>query len=510
MNSSLLIAFGIVSIALLGSRFFLRPAYADFGDSANFDRRFNASFGITFVFFFSGDFWLFLTLSALLLWRTAKRDVFVPALYTAIIFSAPLVSKEVPGFGLINYFFDLNIHRTAALVLLVPCAYSLISKQQSRKWLKIPTDYFISGFLVVKLIVTLDATTFSDALRTAVFYSFIDILLPYFVMSRAVNSYKKIREILFFSIVSVFPLAFIGAAEAVLNWLVFFQPYDFLGLRSGISRYIMRDGFLRALASTDHSIVLGYVFTVVLLLTSSVWSSMRPMWRNGVIGAGILGVITPFSRGPWVGLIIGVIVFALLSEKKGKYLSQLALLGVGGIVVLTVIPNGKRVLDFLPFIGSVDAENIDYRKQLFEVGWSIVSENPWFGSRDFLLYMEEMRQGQGIIDLVNTYLSFALVYGAVGLCFFVGAIWLPLYGCHLKARSKRLTKDGVFCRSFTSGYSSAVIASTVILGTASFVGHIAVLTWWTIGLGSAFAYNVNEEKSSGSSESHELRGHNAY
>ena len=36
--------------------------------------------------------------------------------------------------------------------------------------------------------------------------------------------------------------------------------------------------------------------------------------------------------------------------------------------------------------------------------------------------MEDLRQGEGIIDLVNTYLGVALSYGVIGLFFFLSFI----------------------------------------------------------------------------------------
>jgi hypothetical protein len=71
-------------------------------------------------------------------------------------------------------------------------------------------------------------------------------------------------------------------------------------------------------------------------------------------------------------------------------------------------------------VGNVDVETIVYRQRLAETSWLLIQQNLIFGSPYFLSYMEELRQGQGIIDLVNAYATVALGYGLVGFGLFVG------------------------------------------------------------------------------------------
>ena len=74
----------------------------------------------------------------------------------------------------------------------------------------------------------------------------------------------------------------------------------------------------------------------------------------------------------------------------------------------------------MPFVGHIGAETVSYREHLFRVSLDVIQLNPIFGSPNFLMQMEELRTGEGIIDLVNAYLAFALAYGLVGLGLFVG------------------------------------------------------------------------------------------
>jgi O-antigen ligase len=57
-------------------------------------------------------------------------------------------------------------------------------------------------------------------------------------------------------------------------------------------------------------------------------------------------------------------------------------------------------------------------------------QSPWLGFPGHLNYMEELRQGQGIIDIVNSYIGIALNTGVVGLVGFIGgylSMLLPLF-----------------------------------------------------------------------------------
>ena len=65
--------------------------------------------------------------------------------------------------------------------------------------------------------------------------------------------------------------------------------------------------------------------------------------------------------------------------------------------------------------------------------------HPFFGDQDFISKMELMRQGQGIIDIVNTYAGTALEYGLVGLSLFLGFILLGMikgYRCMMQIRHR--------------------------------------------------------------------------
>ena len=81
----------------------------------------------------------------------------------------------------------------------------------------------------------------------------------------------------------------------------------------------------------------------------------------------------------------------------------------------------------LPFMGgSVESGNLDYRQRLASTSWNLIMNHPFFGDQDYISKMQDLRQGQGIIDIVNTYAGTALEYGLVGLGLFVGFMLLGM------------------------------------------------------------------------------------
>jgi len=88
-------------------------------------------------------------------------------------------------------------------------------------------------------------------------------------------------------------------------------------------------------------------------------------------------------------------------------------------------PWGEKLIALLPFVGTIEQGTVTYRQRLFEIGVSIIMQNPFFGAYDFFLTEEaqELRAGggqQGLIDLGNTYLAIGLGNGLVGLSLFTG------------------------------------------------------------------------------------------
>jgi hypothetical protein len=120
-------------------------------------------------------------------------------------------------------------------------------------------------------------------------------------------------------------------------------------------------------------------------------------------------------------------------------------------------PIGDQILDLLPKNG---APADLYRHRLAERGWELVFAHPFFGDQFPWPEMEDLRQGEGIIDLVNTYLGVALGYGLIGLFFFLSFILLGMTKVYLRTREATHSDPD---RALLGASLIACIAGTLIM-----------------------------------------------
>jgi O-antigen ligase len=123
----------------------------------------------------------------------------------------------------------------------------------------------------------------------------------------------------------------------------------------------------------------------------------------------------------------------------------------------------------------------------------VIQRNPWFGSINYLdtPEMESMRQGQNIIDIVNTYISVALEKGFVGLGLFVGFFFLTLLGIYLAMRSipDKDSEEHLLGRILLA----TLLAIMVIIFTVSSITVIPIVYWSVAGLGVAYAQMIRNK-----------------
>ncbi len=98
--------------------------------------------------------------------------------------------------------------------------------------------------------------------------------------------------------------------------------------------------------------------------------------------------------------------------------------------------------------------------------------------------MREMIQGEGIIDIVNTYIAILLSDGLIGLTLYLSFLLLPLIKVY------RLLKKYTFELEYVvigRSLIAMVIAHLFVIGTVSSIGNIYNFTWLLIGLITSFS-----------------------
>lgn len=479
-------AFVVIALIAIVVTHLAQPALADIIPGNRLKRWRNIWLGITTIAFLLPTFWLFIIAAILFLNLYAKRQETDPiTLYLLLICVIPPLGQDIPGFGIINYFFTLNYVRLLSLVILLPAFITLLHKHDTLRPSATLPDKLLLSFLLLTIGLQLRDTTITDTLRQA-FYAFVDVFLPYFVISRSLRTLQQFRSTITALLFSASISAVIGGFEYLKHWLLYVTMSANWQIIERFA-YLDRGYSLRATASYGGGpIAFGYGMAIAigLYFYCSDFIHIHSARRNALLIL-LMGLFASLSRGPWVGAACMFLVFLATGQHATQRMVRWGMLSVLALFLLPFIPGGEKLINLLPFIGHVDTGTIDYRQQLFHNGFIVIQRNLLFGSVNVLKTPEmlSMRQGQGIIDLVNSYLEIALFYGMVGLSLFsMFFITLLLRINRARRHFANMSESAILGRSLLATLSGIL----VIIATVSSVGIIPTLYWIIGGIGMAY------------------------
>lgn len=146
---------------------------------------------------------------------------------------------------------------------------------------------------------------------------------------------------------------------------------------------------------------------------------------------------------------------------------------------------------FSIFGGDFIKEADEYRYRLFEVSQGVIASNFFTGSPSVLEdpRMEVLRQGEGIIDLVNSYIYFALYYGMPAML----ALLVAFFGGILKTYSALRETEGPKYTLGMFGLCSLAILS-FNMATTSPLGWTYLWIWIILALCSNIVATVAADK----------------
>jgi O-antigen ligase len=457
--------------------------------SRDFELRRNAWFATLTLVFLSSDFWLAMLTVFLVTMVFGRKDSNPVAFSLLQLFCLPLAGEPISGFGLIGHLVEVNHLRIISLTLLVPLAYRYWNSKPKAPIRWMDPQVLMCAYFGTIFVLSLPLGTFLGTARGTIFYPFIDAIVLFYVARRELQSSAKLRDFLLTFVFGGVLLSIVAVFETGKSWLLYETLSTSLGSNSGFGTYLLRaEGPLRALGPATHPIVLGYTLMISLLIAFGLNAIERS--RVLLLAMGILsfGLIAPVSRGPWVGFVAGFAIFLMVGKDKSKFLfSTCAVVAIGiGLVAFT--DYGEKLSGYLPFIGKVEAGTVEYRVDLMEATFQIVQSNPFFGAYDFMLRseLEGLRQGQGIIDLVNTYAGIALSTGLVGLGLFLGTFFVTIFRLWRRLiLKKNRTEDPQ--RMIGWALLAAIIAILVTIYTVSPIAYIPPIYWLILGASLAFS-----------------------
>src|SRR5258706_1538662 len=117
--------------------------------------------------------------------------------------------------------------------------------------------------MLLPVVLYLRETPLTDTARQA-FYIFIDVFLPYFVISRSPKDLRDFRVALLSLVTAIMVLALVAVFETARQWLLYQALTLSLGLSGAYGHYLQRDEILRAIATAGQPIALGYLMVVGL------------------------------------------------------------------------------------------------------------------------------------------------------------------------------------------------------------------------------------------------------
>lgn len=473
----------IVILVLAGACFMLaRRAATEYAMlDEDFTRRRNLWLGVTLVAYLSHNFWVFVAVTAAILLLSRKREWNPTALFLFLAFALPSFGAKVSGFGVINQLLEIDYARLLALTLLLPAAIQLWPRSHSAGPLYRAADACVLGYSVLQLALRYEVDTATNTARYAV-YALLDVGLPYYVASRSLRDPRAFRDAMMSFIVAAMIVATIAMFEYLRHWLLYRSLPDVLGASGGVGNYQERGGSLRAQVTTGHPIPLGYLMAVALGIHLYVrrLTSIKGIWWLGFV-ALLGGLVASLSRGPWLGAAVVGVLFLMLGPRAGANVTKAALASAAIGAVVLMSPMGDSVIDHLPFIGTVEAENITYRQRLFEVSSLIIMQNPFFGSFDYLYRpeMQELYMG-GMIDVVNSYIGVALSSGLVGLALFSGAFVCAALALWQGRRHVPDPDDEM--RWLGNALLATLVGIMVIIFTVSSITVVPLVYWTFIGV----------------------------
>jgi len=455
---------------------------------------------VTTAGFLVPNYWLFMLVLGVICFAAASK---APdrklAFYFFLLPAMPMMQQQVPAFGLVNYLFTLNYARLLSFVVLLPLVLSVTMGTKAKRIHSLPTDKYIAAYCLVAFALSFRSTTLTDSFRT-LFNLLLDIALPYFAVTRGVVTKEGFVRVFAAIAASGAALAVIGIFESIKGWIVY-GPLAANPPGSLISHYMFRAGFMRAATTIVHPILYGYFQMICLGCLLAIKPLIKPkVIQLALAGLFLLAVLCSFSRGPWVGAAVVLLVYAYLARNS---LAALAPLLMGAFLVLGVMSMtsvGQQILDYLPFIGSVREDTIGYRQQLLANGLDVFWRSPLFGSSTFMQTneMEAMRQGEGIIDIVNAYLGEGLTYGFAGLIPFVGLPLSALWQLWKTMKSSK-RRDPAWHQIHRALF--ATIVGMVVVFVTTSTGDRALQYYWCVaGLASASCYAYRRENATAKAE----------
>jgi len=432
------------------------------------------------------------------------------AYYFLLLPVLPLfVSVELPGLipG-IRAWIDFNVPVMLALFVLLPLSMKVFFFGGPKDRLFVfKADKYMAFLLILLFALSFRNPTLTSGLRQVSLH-FLQVLLPYYAISRALKK-REDFEIVFYAIAfSGMIVASVGIIEAVKHWPMFLSLIDIMHLTTApISPFVLRGGLLKIGSTFTSGTPAGYFLTAVIAILFFLknFSKLNKQLIYLIAAMCFVTIFFTAARGAWLSFLVMAAVVAMY--QKGKKMKFILVFLLGLYVVLPFLewtPVGHAIAQKLGQVVPTSTSHeeygsIDYRTKLIQASITTMSFNPWFGSKDYLEAdeMQAMMQGEGIIDVVNTYFGIGLAYGWVGLTLFALIFINTAWNLFILANNRKLRKQSEYFSQMATIFLAIFITTIVVIGTISSVSLLPHYYWALTGVAAALIRVATDIKKDG-------------
>ncbi len=421
-------------------------------------------------------------------------------IYLLLACTLPPINQSLGGFGGINYVLMLDHRRILSLVLLSWAAIHIVSTKAPPRVTKfLLIDLLVVGYQALRFILIMPHSTFTTLIRFVV-EATLDILLPYFVVTRGIRSMADLRFVCGHLLVGIAFAAAVGLTEAVLRHNLFSGLQSIYHIQWQLTYAFMRGSLVRVQATTPQPIILAFMLLFGIGLTY--WLKGQ-QWRRpsvfALMAAIALAEVATFSRGPWLGAAL--ILLALVGMRRlsaAAFRIALVALVLGGVALKLADADQQVVAALGAIFGSdqADISSIEYRRELLDTSLALIKQSPWLGVPNYAAQMQALKQGEGIIDVVNSYVAIMLDAGIVGLTVYL-LPFLVVLNRLISAIRRREYGAPEGGNRFAPAFAALIIGCLFAIFTASTFNIIPVLLTLLLSLPTAWLALSLEERGAG-------------
>lgn len=397
---------------------------------------------------------------------------------------------------------ELDHIKTLSLVLLIPLYFQANSelyenKQQTLNDLQSKRMFRVFfSFLFLAMLLNFREHNVTTIIRNTV-ETYLNMLVLVLVVFKVCRSREIVDKVLFAVLISGVIVAFIACLEAILSWNFYGQDnlvFSIEGRNVGNAYSFSRGGIVRT-SGTMTPIALGLYMSFCLVL-NHYFSGLKRR-GNAKYGGSLLiscvlvaGLVFTGSRGAWM---ITVLMFGyiMLMQKRFKFLR--------GFVVLGIVVSVFSFPAIMSYLVSKDPYGtFQYRVDLIFNSIIAIKDNIYIGSINFIDHpaLQASMQGQGIIDITNSYLGFALEYGVPMLVLLLYAIFNVIWKLAKLRRQAENSQDAQLVEWQARIILAIIIGGFTMIITVSLVDRIAHYLWVSLVLGMCvYRYGYGEQGS---------------